>query len=269
MLVVFAVLAATIGTVAYVSLHGFCSNPNGMQDLQIVAAPPPKWTEQASLTIDVNSSRLTTTVLVSSSQDSEGYGPAYLLNGVSDAGYWYQLGLAFHWGAGNGYATGAQLLTAVFSPNNPYVPVYQWDQGVDVRSGDQVTLSMTVLPDCMSLALTDSSTHVGLVENYSLEGSDHFSSAQPQSTPIGFFCGLMTEWWHVDPYYGPTGYAEYSLPQRSGNFAGLGVQERIPVAGGALLFSNATRVNLGLPTTWTFSAHNVTESLNQTEFVTG
>jgi hypothetical protein len=35
---------------------------------------------------------------VAQTDASSGYGPAYLLNGLTDKGYWYQVGLAWNWG---------------------------------------------------------------------------------------------------------------------------------------------------------------------------
>jgi hypothetical protein len=265
--VVVVVLGATIGAVAYESFNGSCPNPTGQEGLHIVSAPSVVWDEQALLGMDVNETVMTTNVTVTSANDSNGYGPVYLLNGLANSGYWYQLGLAFDWGADGGYAVGAEIVTSVFAPGSPTTPIFQLLGSVNVGSGDLVTLTMSLSGGCASLTLSDAKTHMALIENYNLEDSTRFVSYPVPGASVGYFSGLMTEWWHVNPYYGPTSHGVYSLPQRSGSFVGLGISERIPGTG-QLLFANSTRGNLALPQTWTLSFQNVTESVNQVAFTT-
>ena len=265
--VVGVVLGAAIGVVAYVALNGTCPNPTGQTGLTIVAAPQTMWDEQASLTMDVNETVLATTVTPTFTQDSEGYGPVYLLNGATDSGYWFQLGIAYDWGASIGYASGAEVITSVFSPGNSITPVYELLASANVASGDSVTLAMSLKGGCASLSVADASSHLNLWENYSLEDSSRFVPGLTTPNGNGYFSGLMTEWWHVHPYYGPTGNGMYTLPNRSGNFVGLGISERIPNSG-PLLFAMSTRGNLGLPQSWSLTFQNVTETANQTSFET-
>lgn len=267
--IVVVVLSATIGAVAYVALTGVCPNPAGTTGLSIVQAPHTVWDEQALLSIDVNETVLSTTVIPVFEQDSNGYGPVYLLNGVTDSGYWYQLGIAFDFGlTGGGYASGAEVITNIYSPGNSVTPLYALIVSVNVASGDSVTLSMSLTGGCASLSLEDPSSHLSLWENYSLEDSNHFVPGLTEVNGTGYFSGLMTEWWHANRYYGPTGHGVYTLPQRSGSFVGLGISEFIPNSGQPALFNASTRGNLLLPQTWSLSLQNVTESVNRTAFVT-
>ena len=61
--------------------------------------------QQVSMIFTQDFQALSYNVTAVSQTDSSGYGPAYLLNGLSDTGYWYQVGLAYNWplASGNGY----------------------------------------------------------------------------------------------------------------------------------------------------------------------
>src|SRR5439155_24584854 len=48
--------------------------------------------------------------------DNNGYGPAYLLNGLGSTGYWYQIGLSYDWPyVAGGYNPGFAMIYEVFS----------------------------------------------------------------------------------------------------------------------------------------------------------
>lgn len=266
-LVTLIAIVTTISVVGYVALNGACPNPTGQSGLSIVEAPHAMWDEQAFLTMDVDQPVLTTTVTPMFVQDAEGYGPVYLLNGVTDSGYWYQLGIAFNWGAGDGYAAGAEVIVSVFSPTDSSVPVYNMLTAVSVASDDPVTLSMSLLGGCATLSMNDPITHASVQGNYNLEQANRFVPSSPGNSSDTYFSGLMTEWWHVSQYYGPSGNGTYTLPAHTGSFVGLGIDEWNPVTG-QTLFANSTRGNLALPQSWTLSFQNVSEAVNQSAFVT-
>ncbi|MGI0085311.1 MAG: hypothetical protein ACREBQ_09540 [Nitrososphaerales archaeon] len=76
--------------------------------------------------------------------DSDGYGPAYLLNGLSDVGYWYQVGLAYDW---DGTASGFVLAYEVFNSTGGSIFPTNGGGGVAsfsgaVNQGDTVLLNL-------------------------------------------------------------------------------------------------------------------------------
>src|SRR3989442_14115933 len=77
--------------------------------------------------------------------DAAGYAPAYLLNGLSDTGYWYQVGLAYNWplASGSGYDSGFHFIWEVFAPNgttnNPVLSRIP----DNVNQGDTIQLSLS------------------------------------------------------------------------------------------------------------------------------
>lgn len=134
--------------------------------------------------------------------DSSGYGPAYLLNGLSDMGYWYQVGLAYNWplASGNGYDSGFHFIWEVFAPNgttnNPVLSRIP-DK---VNPGDTVRLSLSfsTSTDTVVMYAVDYNTGAYSSNSYTASGGTIFrgsSSASGTRTPTS----LMTEWYHPSP----------------------------------------------------------------------
>ncbi|MDA4111492.1 MAG: hypothetical protein OK439_03070, partial [Thaumarchaeota archaeon] len=78
--------------------------------------PVPNYDEQLGLTFTESFSRLSYNVTAVEQQDSYGYGPAYLLNGLTNLGNWYQVGLSWDWPfLGGGFAPGFGFNFEAFS----------------------------------------------------------------------------------------------------------------------------------------------------------
>lgn len=264
-----SLIAGTGGTaIAY--YNSLCHNPTGNYQAGFASAPPVVWDEQATLAMSVNTTGLFSNVTVSAPEDANGYGPAFLLNGATNAGYWYQVGITFDWGRGpaSGYSPGFDLVTAVFAPTNPFSPKYEYVAPLNLQSGDRVRLGLAFERGCiqMSWVLPGGSTETATYSSYS---ATDFDNGSPVILDSGFQTSLMTEWWHVNPYFGPTAAATYTLPKLAGSYVGMQVEERIPSAGGAQLFSNATQARLGCGCTTVLEFENVTESVSWGGFTTG
>jgi hypothetical protein len=55
------------------------------------------YNEQLGISFTQNFTSLAYTVTAVEQSGTDGYGPAYLLNGLSNTGYWYQVGLSYNW----------------------------------------------------------------------------------------------------------------------------------------------------------------------------
>src|SRR5207302_779878 len=88
----------------------------------------------------------------------------------------------------------------------------------------------------------------------------------------GFFTGLMTEWYHVDPYYSNEEESTFSNYSYSLSSAWLWMDE-FNVATSQLLFSNATQMPLAFSSSPSqlqpFYSHGAHEAVDAYEFVTG
>jgi hypothetical protein len=157
--------------------------------------------------------------------DQDGCGPVYLVNGVSDKGYWYQVGLGYDWGCN---LQGFWMIYQIFPPNdttgNSGAKGAIRFNGV-VNSGDKVLLDL--LPDSngtLIMQAIDWNTGATAETTYSFENADIFVGS-PTYKKYGYFSGLMTEWERPVPYYGGEQqviYSEYGNLQMKGYLFAFG-----------------------------------------------
>jgi hypothetical protein len=152
--------------------------------------------------------------------DTYGYGPAYLLNGLSNSGYWYQVGLSYDWlyayPNGGGYYRGFNMNYEVFNasgdsvfPSNGWGGLLQFSGSVN--SGDSVLSCLYFSNNNVTMYSKDLNTGAIANKSYSDEGANYFIGSPNSAIDInGFFTGLMTEWYHVNPYYGNEAKVTYS-----------------------------------------------------------
>ena len=148
-----------------------------------------------------------------------GTGPAYLLNGLTSSGYWYQVGVSWDWSPGEGFGMNYE----VYGPSGASVYPSAAGSGIQkfsgpVHPGDSVSLNLYFKSGEVVMVAVDNSTHAYAQETYSAEGATSF--VQPPSSTAnsnGYFTGLMTEWYHGSPYYQNQQATSYSttLPQKS------------------------------------------------------
>ena len=154
--------------------------------------------------------------------DNDGIGPAYLINALSNAGYWYQIGLSYNWSIeGNAsqlsHADGFLVNYNVFNPNGTVVaPVCPGGPcgGVmnmtgNINDGDKVLLSIAVEGSNVVMSMKDWNTGATATMNFSNEGATGFEGTLRSPNYAGFFSGLMTEWHHNAPYYYQNGTPAY------------------------------------------------------------
>src|SRR5712692_4713105 len=97
-----------------VPLHiGRSSSVTGTQERANGVNPLYPYDRQVGLTLTENFTTLAFNVSAVTQVGPEGLGPAYLLNGLSDSGYWYQVGLSWDWEA----STGFRMNYEVFAPD--------------------------------------------------------------------------------------------------------------------------------------------------------
>ena len=110
----------------------------------------PGYDRQMVLMFDGSFTGLSYNVSAIPQNDSLGYGPAYLLNGLSNERYWYQIGLAWNLAAesrNGSIAPGFSFVYEVWSPNNTAIFPSAQGSGIEtvdnqVRQGDFVHLSL-------------------------------------------------------------------------------------------------------------------------------
>ena len=248
-----------------------------------MAPDPTTYDEQIGMTFTQSFTSMTYNVTaVEQTDPSSGVGPAYLLNGLSDSGYWYQVGLSYNW-EGPSRNPGFNLLYEVWdSARNSIYPT-NGGGGVqafsgNVRAGDTVLLNLyfSSAYGVVMLAV-DSNTGATSSKTYSAEGGSEFiglSSGPGNSN--GYFTGLMTEWYHSSPFYGNISPVKYTNSHSTLTSAWMWIDEfscsDVSCSSPAVLFSDASSAPVyysGQTSLHEFSSHGATEFSNAYGLITG
>src|SRR5208283_3606580 len=84
----------------------------------------------------------------------------------------------------------------------------------NVSSGDSVVMQLYFSSGNVVMSAKDLKSGATASVSYSSEGATDFvGSPLFVSNSKGFFTGLMTEWYHANPYYGSEGQVTYSTTQ--------------------------------------------------------
>lgn len=238
------------------------------------APPAPYYDEQIGITFPEDSASLAYNVTAVAQASSNGYGPAYLLNGLTDAGYWYQIGLSYNWPFANGgYVSGFAVNFEVFNANGSSVYPIGGRGGLDrftgtVNNGDIVLLGLSFSGGQVKMQLKDLSTGATGAEAYAAFGSRFIGLATPGDRN-GFFTGLMTEWYHVNPYYGSEGKVVYSQSVSPLTSAAVWADE-FNSNNSAVVFSGSTAFVFSNPNlVQPYSSNGATAYANAYTFITG
>jgi List-Bact-rpt repeat protein len=247
--------------------------------LALATPPPPTYDEQLGASFTQDFAALAYNVTAVAQTDSEGYGPAYLLNGLTPAGFWYQVGISYHWPDSNGgYDPTFGFSYEVYGPDGKTTYPSGGGAGLGnfsgvVHSGDSVLLSLTFTGSDVQMLAKDWSTGATASASYSNEGSSIFvGDAVSPDNVRGFFTGLMTEWYHVGPYYGNEEQVTYSNNDVALTSAWMWIDEFQGQSTAPTLFDNQTQSPVALSSDGQispFSADGASMYITAYEFVTG
>ena len=143
-------------------------------------------------------------VTATAQSDAYGFGPGYLLNGLTDQGYWYQVGFSWNWTYADfiNHAVGFKMSYEVFNPS--FNSIYPANGGGiknfsgTVNPGDIINLGLKFSGGNVVMSAVDLQTNASSIEKYASFNATTFVGTQ--STNNGHtFSGLMTEWYHADP----------------------------------------------------------------------
>jgi len=238
-------------------------------------ALPVKYDEQLGITFTQSFTSLAYNVTAIAQVDSDGSGPAYLLNGLSNDGYWYQLGLSYHW-AGDTQGFGFIFMVWDSAQNPVYGPNVLSFSDI-VNPGDLVLLSLYFNNGIVYMTAKDWNTNASAYVTYANSHTNLFvgSPLQPFINN-GFFTGLMTEWWHVNQYSGDevqVTYSNYGFGLSSAwMWMAEGIQSNSSLPMTWLWINNSIRpvIYFFTPTQLqSISSHGATESSSAYQFITG
>jgi hypothetical protein len=238
-----------------------------------VSSSSPNYDEQIGLTFTDTSTVLDYNVTAVAQTNSGGYGPAYLLNGLSDKGYWYQVGLGWNWNPGTVPGTGFTMNFEVFDSGGNSVFPTSGGGGLlsysgPVVQGDLVELSLSFVGSTVLMSSRDLSTGAAAAISYGSEEGSEFVGLLAPSNINGFFSGLMTEEYHSSPYYGNILAVNYSSATPLTN--GFLWADEFQVAPRTTLFSGSKFVSFLNPgQLQSFSRNGTTEYADAHFLVTG
>jgi len=243
------------------------------------AEPVANYDEQLGLTFTQDFSSLAYNVTALALTDDYGVGPAYLLNGLSTAGYWYQVGVSYNWPyTDGGHSDGFHLSYNVFNSAGNVVLPFDGNGGSlpfsgPINSGDLVLLSLTFSSGNVIMNAKDWSTGASASITYSARGATTFIGL-PSSTANsnGFFSGLMTEWYHVNPYYGDMTAVTYTNSAFTLSSAWMWMDEWNPsdhAWTGEWSDQTLAQYSSNPSQLQQFSSHGATEYSNASTFITG
>jgi hypothetical protein len=231
------------------------------------------------MTFNQNFQYLKYNVTAIAQTDKNGYGPGYLLNGLSNMGYWYQVGVAYNWPYVNGgYTRGFRFIYEVFDDSG--VSIYPSSGGGGlisfsgpVHPGDIILLELNFSNGNVVMKAQDWNTGSTQQRTYTDKSASYFRGLSSAADYNGFFTGLMTEWYHSNPYVSSEEEVNYSqtiLPLTSATMWMDEYDPSNPSWTGS--WSNSTH-----PLQYTsspqelrvFSSHNATECSNAYEFISG
>jgi len=233
-----------------------------------------KYDEQLGMTFIQGFSKLSYNVTAVAQSDAQGFGPGYLLNGLTSAGYWYQVGVAFDWPyQGGGYNAGFSFLYEAF--NNSGSSIYPSSGGGGlapfsgaVNNGDLVLLQLSFSNGQVNFLAHDWSTGAQANQSFPASGSGFVGLSFP-SGAHGFFTGLMTEWYHGNPYYGSEAEVTYSNSTARLRSATLWVDE-FNANSSASLFGSSRTYTFSTPDQLkAFFLEGATEYADAYTFITG
>ena len=181
----------------------------------VVSEPKPDYDVQEVMAFAQSYSRLEFDVTAVAQCDANGYGPAYLVNGLSNTGYWYQVGLNWDWPLQKGgYIPGFGFVSEAWGTGRLTSSSASTPFSGAVNPNDTVELSLSFKDDAVVASARDLNTGASASANYPAYGATSFAGSQAQQSPSatrGYFTGLMTEWYHVSPNYtGPEQEVTYS-----------------------------------------------------------
>jgi hypothetical protein len=240
------------------------------------ALPLVSYDEQLGLTFTQNFTSLVYNVSSVEQNDTYGYGPAYLLNGLTDKGYWYQAGLSFDWPHTNGsYAAGFNFNYEVFNNHGKSIFPVSGGGGLDsfngtVNDGDNVLLNLYFSSGNVVMYAYDWNTSASAEETYTAVGGSLFQGQTSAAAGAdGFFTGLMTEWWHPNPYYGGEAEVVYTNASSALSSGWLWADEGVP-SNGTVLFEGFQNISFSNPTQpHYFTTNGAVEVANGYLFITG
>ena len=254
---------------------GFPRSSQSLPLTSLASATP--YDEQVGVTFTQNFSKLAFNVTAVAFTDPNGVGPGYLVNGLTDYGYWYQVGLSYNWPLTlGGFNPGFSMNYEVFDNTGSSVDPSNGGGGLKsfsgvVNAGDIVLLSLSFSSTgSVVMQAKDWQTSAFSSHSYAAYGGTFMGLPSSLSSTVGFFTGLMTEQYHTSPYYGTGVPVRYSQSSAILSSAWMWLDEWNTDTGLSVFRDNSTKpVQLDNSISQYFSSNGTAEMANAHGLTTG
>lgn len=279
-LVIAVVLVIVVVIIIAAAASTSSSSSKNSSNLVKMSGPSPDYDEQLIVAFDENFTALSYNITAVAQTTASGYGPAYLLNGVSNLGYWYQVGISYRWHSefnGVNYRdAGFSGIYEAFAPNGTSIFPAGGGGGslnLKINPRDQVNLYLAFLSNgTVEFMITDFNTKSTAATYFSSFGATSFSALSGPDPNADFFTGVMTEEYHVHPYYGNESAATYAAygPAVSGVVIALDEYNTSGTSKAMLFFNSTPLIDLSAyPSGYTYTYEGATIIATPDSFTTG
>jgi hypothetical protein len=181
------------------------------------------WDEQIAELFTQNSTDLAFNVTATAQAGTDGHGPAYFLNGLSNNGYWYQVGLSYNWypdsTPGSGFYMTYQvwhektsIFPGIFSGFYPGVGLLSFSNSVNPGDKVLIRLYLNTSNNTVTMYAHDWNTNSSAIKPYTAEAATEFiGNTSHVGSSNGTFTGLMTEQYHTGQYNGTEQPVNYTI----------------------------------------------------------
>ncbi|HEV2120718.1 MAG TPA: hypothetical protein VGS11_11550 [Candidatus Bathyarchaeia archaeon] len=255
-------------------LGSYRSSGQALRSASVASAVP--YDEQVGVTFTQNFSELAFNVTAVAFTGPDNVGPGYLVNGLTDSGYWYQVGLSYNWPLTSGAVnSGFSMNYEVFDSNGFSIDPSNGGGGLQsfnraVSAGDLVLLSLNFSSGSVVMQAMDWQTRAVSSHSYTAFGTIFVGLQSRLDSPNGFFSGLMTEQYHRSPYYGAGLPVTYNAIGTGLSSAWMWMDEWDTNTGLSLFRDNTTQpVSLSASLGQYFSSNGTAEVASAHGLVTG
>ncbi len=177
------------------------SQPKTNRDQRAQTTPQNNVNEQIGITFFDNTKSMDYYITAISNTDANGYGSAFILNGVTDKGDWFQFGLSYNFSTTTeGFLVQTAILPKIQpdSENCSAMKMSVINMPIKITTGDKIELKMYIKGGKVFVAAKNI-TKGGEQANASFDadGATTFLGDKSLDEHGTVFTGLMTESWHA------------------------------------------------------------------------
>ena len=233
--------------------------------------------EQLGTSFTGNYTFLRYNIRATEQEDINGFGPAYLVNGLTSENYWYQVGLSWNWpNSGTTFNPGFGFNFEVWNPTDNSIFPTNGGGGLEnfsgpINPGDILVVSLSIVGSSVIMSAVDTNTTSSASVNFAAHGISFVGTPNAPASPQGYFTGLMTEKYSVVPYSGDFQKVPYLSNGTIVSSAWMWIDEFDAITNQSV-FARSTNQPLALegsPQLQIFTGNGATLATNSTLFVSG